>query len=934
MRTIRFIAVALALLPAVALAVGETNGSIQGKLIEKESQAGVPGAKIVAASPALVGGARTVQSQEDGSFELNNLPPGTYTLDIQYEGLKPLRRRYEVTVGQVTPANILWSAELTKEETTIVTQERPLTRPDTAQTGRILTAKDQEKIASPRSYQSILQQAAGVSGGANPNVRGGNAIQNRYLVDGIDITDVVTQTFSANINFDSIASIEFITGGFEAKYNTQGSIVNLVSTQGSNEFNVDASVYLNNGAFSAPAQFGRSSNEFYRPFNTAIRPPTSGIQVNVNGGGPIIKDKLWFNISAQYGNATASQPAGPPLDRQAPNRVSNIYLLRGKLTFAPSQQHRFTLSAYSDPATFDYADFNGAAANSTQNIAARYQSQGGAVGTAIYEYFPTDAITFRTQVGGQFGTIGSGPQGFRSALGADDQALYDFSRPSRLNQTDNVRYYNTVNNQTDLRRHIAADATLQYRFSGYGKHAAEFGIQSRFEDRLVALEVPGGRTYSDRGGTAGEAGLCNETTGVGCFTYTTQPSYKIREAGYKIGFYAQDKWKVIPNLQITPGIRFDYGTMNDGGGRVVGSNFGIGPRLAATWDVAGNANTVLTAHYGRSTEVVSLLAAANASPTPTSSTYQFRSPSVGWAFLNSAGGAEGTVVDPARAKTPTMDEFSLGARQQVIQNTVAGLDFVHRIYSNQWERIETNYIYDPSGTRVIGYENGKPTSIQLITTPDLNRLRYTGIDFSFESRASEYFNVFASYTLGFRYGPGVDVLGQIGAGLGQNAFQNTRQIGFFDAFAGGDIRHNLKFVPTMTVKGFTLGGTFNYQSGAPLVRRFRVADAQVGDVRSAGILRSPFGTQPGAPNDLEQIAEYRLPDNITFDLRATYDFAPLLRLNGMRIILIAEAFNILNLAAPLSLQQNDNTAGAPAQFGQVLSRQQPFRAQFGLRFTY
>ena len=39
---------------------------------------------------------------------------------------------------------------------------------------------------------------------------------NHYLVDGLDITDPVTNTFSANINFDSIASEQILTGGFEA----------------------------------------------------------------------------------------------------------------------------------------------------------------------------------------------------------------------------------------------------------------------------------------------------------------------------------------------------------------------------------------------------------------------------------------------------------------------------------------------------------------------------------------------------------------------------------------------------------------------------------------------------------------------------------------------------------------------------------------------
>lgn len=934
MRPARILTFGLMLTASAAFAIGEVNGRIRGKLIEKESQAPVPGATIVATSPAMPGGARTIQSQEDGTFELNDLLPGLYTLEIQYEGLKPLKRRYEVAIGQTTIADILWSAEIAEAETTVVTQERPLTRPDSAQSGRVLTAQDQEKVASTRSYQAILQQAAGVSGAANPNVRGGNSIQNRYLIDGIDITDVVTQTFSANINFDSIASVEFITGGFEAKYNSQGSIVNLVTTQGSNKFNVDASLYINNGLFSAPAQFGRNATDFFRPFATTPRPPTSSYQVNANGGGPILQDKLWFNLSAQYSETQTSQPSGPPLDRQAPNRVFRAILLRGKLTFAPTPKHRLTLSVSSDPASIDFADFGGVAANTTQNLAARYQGQGGLFGTLIYEFFPSDSLTFRAQVGGQFSNIISGPQGFLSRLGGADQMAYSFDRPRHVNQDDNVAYYNTVNNIYDLRRHITADASLQYRFTALGRHAAEVGVQSRFMDRLYDFETPGGRTYADSGGGPGEAGICNEMTGRGCFTYTVSPSFRTRETGYQVGLYVQDKWRILPNLQLTPGLRLDYGTMQDGANRTVANLLGLGPRFSAVWDVTADAKTVLVANYGRSTEVASLLAAANATPGPVNTTYSWGGPAVGWRFQGTTGGTEGVVLDPSRARTPTTDEFSLGARRQILGSTVAGVDFIHRIYSNQWELVETNYIWDPSGTRVVGFANGRPGTVNLITTPERNTVRYTGVDITLDSRISDVFSAFAAYTLGFRYGPGTDVLGQTAPGLAANQFQNIRQSAFFDSFAPADIRHNLKFVPTATIGGLTLGAVFNYQSGATLVRRYRVADSLLNDLRSPGILRSPYGTQPGAPNDVEQITEFRLPDNISFDVRVSYDLATLFKLNQVRIILIADLFNVLNLAAPTSLQQNDNTATVPTQFGQVLARQQPFRAQFGLRFTY
>ena len=107
----------------------------------------------------------------------------------------------------------------------VIIEERRLTRPDTTQTGTVLTADTQSRVATQRTYQGITQQVAGVTfsaGQGNPNIKGAMDAHNRYLVDGLDITDPVTNTFSADINFDSIASVEVLTSGAEAQYNALG----------------------------------------------------------------------------------------------------------------------------------------------------------------------------------------------------------------------------------------------------------------------------------------------------------------------------------------------------------------------------------------------------------------------------------------------------------------------------------------------------------------------------------------------------------------------------------------------------------------------------------------------------------------------------------------------------------------------------------------
>src|SRR5262249_28720164 len=159
------------------------------------------------------------------------------------------------------------------------------TKPDSTQTGSVLTADTQSRVATGRSYQSIALQTAGVAdaaGTGNPTVKGSMLLHNRYLIDGLDITDPVTNTFSANLNFDSIGSVEVLTGGMEAQYNSLGGVINVVTTGGSNEWHVDSSVYVNNTKFSAGDQYGSQLYNSVRPFSRLERPAQQSYQANLN----------------------------------------------------------------------------------------------------------------------------------------------------------------------------------------------------------------------------------------------------------------------------------------------------------------------------------------------------------------------------------------------------------------------------------------------------------------------------------------------------------------------------------------------------------------------------------------------------------------------------------------------------------------------------
>ncbi len=940
----------LILTPRAAHAVGEQNGRIAGVITDKLSQAPLPGARVTVKSSNLIGGPRAVSTGEDGSYELNALPPGTYEVELAFEGAKPLRRRIAVRQGETFPLNIEWSVELATEDKKVIIEERRMTRPDTTQTGTVLTADTQARVATQRTYQGITQQVAGVSfsaGQGNPNIKGAMDSHNRYLVDGLDITDPVTNTFSANINFDSIASVEVLTGGAEAQYNTLGGVINLITNAGGNEWHLDSSLYINHQALSAGNQFGSQLYSGLRPFSRLDRSPNAGYQANFNLGGPLVKNKLWVALSFEYKRDDISINVAPPFYLQTPTQVANRYLARIKLTWAPSERHRLTLSASADPAFFDNVDQD----PYRLGVAEDHQNQGGVFSILQWDYFISDKVNTNVQAGFQYSTIDTGPQGYFGSIDnsaykgtgrfspANDTWLGD--RPQQINNDDGTTWYQGGAIAFDRRYTVQFDPSVSVRGNLAGKHEAKFGIQSRWNYHSASISTPGDTTYNNQGGGPGEAGLClpqqNQT--AGCDLRTDSPAYENHQSGFSIGGFVQDRWQVTKWLRINPGLRIDYGQTTNSIGQVVSNLLGFGPRLGLVFDLTQDQKTIFTAYYGRANEVLSLLASAYADVAATSTINKYDHATNTWVPRNTTGGIDGYRVesdfsDPERGKVlrglenlkdrepPHTDEITLSFRREVFQNSAAGLDYTYKRVGNIWDSIEANQVWDPSGTRVIDHVNGQSQQIFLYARPDENWRVYQGVDFTLESRPRQEWDFSVVYTLSWLYGPGAEQFAQVSGLQSLSQFYNRRLFGSFDGFLPEDHRHNLKIRASYTYKGLTIGAFMNYLSGAPLTKRFFNQNEGAFTNR-----RSPTGTEPSMPNDVAAISEFRLPATLTMDTRISYDLQSVLK--KVHLTLIADVFNLFDLDSATNLQTRDL-----ATFGQITSRQRPLRVQLGLRLQY
>src|SRR5207244_3995730 len=161
-----------------------------------------------------------------------------------------------VTVGFSAQINSQMGIS-TVQETITVTGESPVV--DTKNTGTKQTFTNEllQNIPSARDPWVILQQTAGIamdrenvggnmSGQQSSYVsRGGMTFNNKFSLDGIDITDMAaTGSSPTYYDFDAFEELTVNTGGVDVTQQTGGVGVNLVTKSGTDRFKGSSRFYV------------------------------------------------------------------------------------------------------------------------------------------------------------------------------------------------------------------------------------------------------------------------------------------------------------------------------------------------------------------------------------------------------------------------------------------------------------------------------------------------------------------------------------------------------------------------------------------------------------------------------------------------------------------------------------------------------------------
>ena len=295
------------------------TGDLIGTVVDQQGSV-LQGAAVRVSSPALIGGARTTITDENGQLRFLSLPPEAYVLDIELPGFRS-HREADIPIragGTIDRSPLVLTVGI--QESAVDVQAAG-SRLDARNPGFWTRFGEEDFDANPmRRFSSYdwVKTAPGISptspSGSNVLVSafGSGVDQNQFLIDGTSVTATGNGVARADPGIDFIQELQIQSVGASVEYgNVQGAVVNVVTKSGSNRFQYDAAYYAQTAALTSQpvlrpykGQETGYERSRRRDFSTSL-------------GGPVTRDRLWFFSGYQHQRDYDSQPGtDPDLPRQ------------------------------------------------------------------------------------------------------------------------------------------------------------------------------------------------------------------------------------------------------------------------------------------------------------------------------------------------------------------------------------------------------------------------------------------------------------------------------------------------------------------------------------------------------------------------------------------------------------------------------------------
>ena len=601
------------LLVAAAFAVSANSQTVSGTLrgtVTDANGAVIPNATVIVKNTET-GLERTVVTSDDGNYNLPFLPIGKYTVQATRTDFnKVLRENVTISLNETSVVNIQLSPSVSGEVT--VTDEAPTINTTDAQIAQSLSENQiQERpVANQGNFLTLAETFTGfqenpTSGQNNPTSSSGSSINFNgtgtrgatFQINGVNNDDSSENQNRQGASLATIKEFQVITNNFTAEFGRgYGAVVLVQTLSGTNRFKGSAYLYHNDQALNAKSFFAHGDKPVFRrnQFGAVL-------------GFPVVKNKLFGFLSFDEVRNSGANLYERDLPTAFERNPANWFLVTpandtpSNRAFIQSVMDRFEgltpndpanrsprafvgVQPYSFPAN-DYSarmDWN-ASSKDAVNARWQYTRQIFAAADIIpgeradqnnkqQNYGLTWTHNFSPDLVGEF-RYGLGLRNTLVNITAgNDTPILRFTSPEIRNVGGSI-----IGNAGSFPiQRYQTDHQFVYNLSAIfgGNHFFKTGIDWRFQelDDLADSNSRGSWNFN---------GLCNGGDNFGGKTYrdpTTQnPSGWLElingcvttfTKGYgpfflenRIGesnLYAEDNWKVFPNLTLNLGVRYEY----------------------------------------------------------------------------------------------------------------------------------------------------------------------------------------------------------------------------------------------------------------------------------------------------------------------------------------------------------------------------------------
>ncbi len=913
--------------------VGDTSGgriaSAQVKVLAKNSGVG-----------------RQAVANDRGEFLIEGLLPGPYQVTVIAKGFANASADVDIVVSTVRdvtvtlkPATVQETVSTQAQASSITTQPIDIA---SAVHGGAVMARDLENIPlALRSFANVAYLVPGTepvepSDPTKARITavafgGSSGLNVELSVDGGDNSDDYIGGFLQNFSPDSIQEFAVRTSQTEADTGrTTGGSVVITTKHGTNEWHGTTAFYERAAALNARFPIDNPSPQPKQPFS----------KQNYIGaiGGPLQKNKLWTFSSFEYVHENASINYSPTTitEFNALSSLAGQGLIPGINSIPVTGFTPVPFRNYLGTLRFDWAQSDNSQWFLRGGID-NYTTKNGLVQQG------TMASTGATQ-GNKYANLVIGNQSSFTPtwLGS---FIFDASS-AHITQSRNSNYgfalafpfsatFSTISGfetfgDNQFATPITAFPVLreqqkyEFRYDVShvaGTHSPKFGITFIHEPVLsgslsstaeTLISYPNNPSfYTDHGGQFYFDPTCSTTPldpSISC-TFTPAADGSFRQSAQRLGFYAQDSWRVTPHLTVSYGVRYDttFGLLNASGRNQLQNPAYLtlkaldiplvngapqdyraqwGPRLGIAYSPSHSANTVIRAGFGlyyndlAQNGWVPAFQAVNAPPAPCVH------PGDSGCIPGASAGGAGSIIAP-NYKTPYAVQASAGVEHAMNRYLTASVDWTHEngVHAYQAFNYVPGYsLFSPLFPSDIPSQMDNVPNITVYRTG--NRSSYDALTIKLQANVAKRFNLLVHYTLStaktwgctvgelFDYVDGVcNALNPFGPGD--------------HGPSGEDVRNRFVLAGTLHLPGkFELTTLTQLESARP----FTIATPV--DVNGTGDSSQARAVVNGQQTSLDQ---FRGTPYMQVDLRVSRPF----NINERwRVIPFIELFNLLNRSNP------------------------------------